>query len=158
MIISTPEKYIQPIIQYIGTNEKRLYRIVEDYCFEWSEKSKLYRRVVYADYPNDLASVPDLPVIDDALDVIPYGASDGGAVGHDREYEVQGVFPPGEFLILEDGIWKDCKEKWSRFRSDWMYAWKCTLGGMSHWKAWYVEFPALRAGGGIKDGRKWYFS
>lgn len=162
MIISTAQDFKFPAIQYSGTDGKREYRLLDDYCFEWNEKGFWYRRTVFKLDPGtqkedgtDLASVPDEA---SALGFEQAGCSDAAAVLHDNGYFRLGKFLPGEFQILKNGKWIDCTEPFLRLRCDLLFRQMCILGGMPVWRA-NVEFAALRVGAiSRRNGVKWYFS
>lgn len=167
VVLSTPENFQQPVIQSISRGNRVEYRLAMDYCFEWEENGKRYRRTVFktdpaceCDWETDLASTPDGAAL---LGFRKLGPSDAGAILHDRGYEIFGAlkqdqFPPGEFQVLQDGQWVDCPERWTRLRCDQLYRRMCILGGMPVWRA-NIEFAALRVGAiSRKNGLRWYFS
>lgn len=159
MIISTEKDFKFPIIQYCGTDGKREYRMLDDYCFQYFEKGNWYRRTVFKIDPStgkedesDLASVPDPAV---ALGYEQAGCSDGASETHDNGCARRGKFLPGEFQILKDGTWVDCTEPYSRLRCDLLFFKMLRLGKMPFRKA-LTEFLAVRVGN-FSTGR-WYFS
>jgi Protein of unknown function (DUF1353) len=167
MIVSTPTQFVQPEIQGTVTDQKLEYTLVSDYGYMWLENDTIYIRRVFATDPitgkkwtTDLASTPGFAGL---LNFKPCGPSDGGAILHDRGYEVfgelkLGKFPDGEFQKQENGVWVNCDEPWTRLRCDKLYYNMCVSGGMSVWRA-RTEFLALRIGAISKrNGLRWYFS
>lgn len=182
-VYATEQDFQLPKIQGV-IGDKRRYILLEDYCFEWEENGKRYRRTVFANpavcrlnpgkdgCTTDLASVPDSGIagaIAGTIGIDQAGPSDGGSVIHDDDYRrMSGTslfkrkipigFPPGAFQILRNGVWIDCVEKYTRLRADKLYRRRCILGGMKPWKA-DLEFTSLRIGAvSLKNGLRWYFS
>ncbi len=106
MIISTPEKFIQPILQFDDTSG--LYRQVEDYCFQYGWRDHSVRRIIIPKGEEyDGASVPDLvPPVIARRD----GPWLGGSAFHDyiwKHCQHGGTFPPGTYQIKVGDQWVD---------------------------------------------------
>ena len=137
---STTENFQQAITQF--DSKTKLYRLVEDYHFEWGQPWMRKALFVPAGFEYDKASVPRF------LWGIarPDGPWDTASLLHDRLYLFRGKLPAGEFKTFVDGRWCNDPSPWTRPQSDDLLEYVGTLGGASKQEAalykWMVElFP-----------------
>jgi hypothetical protein len=125
MIYSTAENFVQPCLQY---NQKdKLWRLVEDYCFEWGDPCFRKRLICLAGFEYDKASVPRW-----AWAIArPDGPWEAAALFHDRLYLFKGKLPLGEFQTYVDGKWRNDTSPWRRSQADDLLAYAGQLGGAS---------------------------
>lgn len=128
MTYSSAEKFAQPVLQF--HSETNLWRLVEDYEFEWGDPTFRKRLFMAAGFEYDKASVPKL-----AWGVYrPDGPWEAAALFHDRLYRDKGKFPHLEYFRFEtfDGtIWKVDPSQWKRRDADELLEYMGVLGGAS---------------------------
>jgi len=123
---STPEKFEFPILQWDPA--KKLWRLTEDYTFEWVNKKGIRcRRTIKKGTEYDKASVPR-PLWGLARTDGPWEPS---SLLHDDEYKQcqhGGTFEPGSYQQFINGTWVDVP-KMSRWDSDELLEYVGVLGG-----------------------------
>lgn len=128
-VYSTDREFLQPILQYDQKN--KLFRLVEDYTFEWGRPHFRRRLICPAGYEYDKASVPRL-----FWNIArPDGPWEGGSLFHDRLYQFKGRLPLGEFQTLVNDAWMNDPSPWRRSQADDLLAMLGILGGATKWEA-----------------------
>lgn len=131
--ISTAESFVQPVLQYDA--KTKLWRLVENYQFEWGSPGFRKRLFMAAGFEYDKASVPQF------LWAIarPDGPWEAAALFHDRLYRDKGEFRQLAFFRFEtqhlDGSWRVDPSKWHRGDADSLLEYMGILGGEVPWKA-----------------------
>jgi hypothetical protein len=125
VIVSTAENFKQPTLQYDSTT--KLWRLTEDYEFEWGPQGFRKRLWMRAGFEYDKASVPRF------LWAIarPDGEWEAAALFHDRMYRDRFKFTVGEFVFKTqvNGIWRTDSSRWRRSDADELLAYMGVLGG-----------------------------
>ena len=128
---STAENFVQPIVQYDA--KTNLYRLVEDYHFEWGPKTFRKSLWMRAGFEWDFASVPR-PLQNIAR---PDGPYIPGSMFHDRHYRDKGRFTKGEFEFktFTNGAWVPDSSAWSRKEADELLEYVSICAGAPKWQA-----------------------
>ena len=126
---STAENFLQAVTQYDG--QTKLYRLIEDYHFEWGPAGFRKSLFVPAGFEYDKASVPRF------LWGIarPDGPWDTASLIHDRLYLFKGKLPAGEFKTFINGHWLPDPSPWTRAQADDMLEYLGILGGAGRHEA-----------------------
>jgi hypothetical protein len=128
------ELFSQPVLQRHPA--KRLWRLTEDYVFEWGDPGFRKMLICPAGFEYDKASVPR------TLWGIarPDGPWEAAALFHDRLYMFNFKLPSGEFqTFVENEGWCPDASPWNRKQADELLAYMGYLGlraeGYSDWAA-----------------------
>lgn len=129
---STAEDFKQPVLQW--DNKTRLFRLVEDYSFEWGPGNFRKLLQMRKGFEYDKASVPR-PLWGIAR---PDGPWEAAALFHDRLYRDKGKFTPNEFMFYTqiDGRFVPDSSRWTRKDADNLLEYMGKLGGASAFQAW----------------------
>lgn len=125
---STPEKFVQPVTQYDG--QKKIYRLVLPYTFEWGDPGWRKRICVPAGFEYDKASIPKIFKGVGQHD----GPWDAASLIHDRMYLFFFKLPEGEFQTYVCGEWRNDPSPWTRKQADELLAYMGTLAGAEKWE------------------------
>jgi hypothetical protein len=146
--MSTAEKYVQPTIRHVETKgmlfwKKEIYRLVDDFCFEWGPAFMRKRVSLKAGFEFDLASTTLLFAL---LGITPNGKHEGPSALHDRQRRDKGQWTPGEFEFetMVNGQWETDSSRWSDGEVDEFFRFGCICAGMPKAVAW-LEWGAIRA-------------
>lgn len=127
MTYSTPEEFLQPVLQWRG--KKNLWGLYEDYTQEYGPPGHRKRLFMAAGYEYDKASVPR------GLWAVarPDGPWEGPSLWHDKLYQEKGEFHKLDFFRFETqmgGIWRVDPGKWKRAWADDLLADFAILAGV----------------------------
>jgi hypothetical protein len=111
-------------MKILGPNQQPLCRALgatlaiteEDTVYEFIYKGKRYRMIARKHFIFDGASIPR--IVWTLLGLVPHGSMDGPGLGHDYGYHFRGLFPVGDWWVMEDGEWVICTEPMSRRMCD----------------------------------------
>lgn len=141
---STAENFLQPVLQYIGSKgfwfrRRHIYRLVEDYSFEWGDGFSRKRLWMKAGFEFDKASKPRSAAV---LGITTDGETDAASMMHDRLYRDKGRFTPGEFEFLTQvrGGWEADSSAWSRAEADDLYQFMAVCAGYPKPAAWVEKW------------------
>lgn len=108
MTYSTDLEFAQPVLQY--HDRVKLWRLLEDYTFEWGPGNFRKRIFIAAGLEYDKASVPRIlwPI------ARPDGPWEGASLYHDRACRDEGSWTPGEFHFETRvrGAWRMDQGRW----------------------------------------------
>lgn len=118
MTYSTAEEWLGPTLQY---NEKRkLWRLTEDYTFEWGDIDFRKRKFLAAGYEYNKASTPWF-----LRNLFPHDAEwEGPSLFHDKGYEEKGEFRDLDRWRFEtkiNGVWRIDSGRWKRKDEDLLF-------------------------------------
>jgi hypothetical protein len=126
MTYATSENFLQPVLQYDSVSG--LWRLVEDYTFEWGMPWFRKRLFMAAGFEYDKASVPRWLWVIARHD----GEWEAAALFHDRLYRDEGYFYHPEsfrFETFTDGQWQLDPSRWKRKDMDELLRHVGVLGG-----------------------------
>jgi hypothetical protein len=104
--MSVPYPRIEPL-------SGNFYRLLEDYVYHWEKEGVRYRLVVPAGFTCDLASIPRLLW----WYISPFDLG-SAAVPHDWLYAHGGRVPSGSHSVMENGVWQEVGQPWTRKDAD----------------------------------------
>ena len=125
MTLSFDDDFQQPVLQYNART--KLFRLVEEYEFEWGPEDARKRLICPAGFEYDKASVPKML----RWLARPDGPWEAAALFHDRLYLFKGKLPLGEFQVCIDGKWHNDSSPWTRKQADKLLQMMGVLGGAS---------------------------
>ncbi|MEM0952421.1 MAG: DUF1353 domain-containing protein [Cyanobacteria bacterium P01_H01_bin.74] len=129
MTFSTPEKFVQPVLQYDSKTKR--YTLMVPYTFEWIHRNRLTRLICPAGFNYDKASVPRLLW---SL-ARPDGPWEAASLFHDRFYQFKGNLPVGDCQVYHDGDWENMTAPWTRKHVDQLFLEMGKLAGINRWIA-----------------------
>ena len=146
MTYSTDNDFIEPSIQNVGEIRyylfwrRPVYRLTEDYWFEWGKSRK--RLFIKRGIEYDLASTP---IGSEIVGFPSNGVSDAASMVHDMFCRNNYNLIPGCFEYEtqnKDGGWDKDLTRWRGREVNALYEHMCALAGMSRMKA-LVEACAI---------------
>lgn len=122
---------LQPITQVVGeVKDRPIYRLHEDYIYQWEHNGRIYRIIVPREFRFDKASVPHW-----AWSLIqPSGLQDAAAAVHDWLYYHNGKLPFKYYQVLIDGEWQNVGKYWNRHDADRLFARILRDSGAPKWR------------------------
>lgn len=133
---STQEVFEQPTTKEVktvgwGPFKRQIYRLMEDYYFEYGPPGVRSRWFMAAGFEFDGASTTLLFAW---LGVTPVGEHFAGSMFHDRLWRDKGYQTPGEFYFetqMEDGSWKPDSSRWHTGESNDLFQFMSQCGGLN---------------------------
>ncbi len=138
-----PMTFKQPNIMPI---KRGLYRLEEDYCYQWEHGGSFYRITVPAGFQYDGNSVPRL--VWTLAGITRDGLNRAAGLVHDFIYRHSGKLPANSFQTLaHNGEWVCISSNiWSRLGADRIYGRLLRTAGVSSYRR-RAAFWGVRAGG-----------
>jgi hypothetical protein len=139
----------QPNISPIA---RGLYRLEEDYCYQWEHNGSHYRITVPAGFRYDGNSVPR--IIWTLAGITPDGLNRAAGLVHDFIYRHCGKLPANSFQTLSFNDEWVCivSNIWSRHGADRLYARLLRVAGVSSYRR-RIAYRGVRIGGALT----WYW-